>query len=779
MSISLKHLDEGRRSEIAAGLFEVTARDTDKGELHGLCPIHGEKNPSFSYNAKKDRYNCFSCGASGDLIKLWCEVKGYGQKEGFKEFCREHGIETGSGPPSGKKTEDPPASDLEEDFAKMAPLPTAWIRRLTEKYGWSEKIIQKLDLRLQTHYRTKDGSQLVKLKKPERVAIPIRDQAGKLKNIRLYKPNARQMKIVSWGKGYGKCRLFPAAPLEDGPVLLCEGEKDTLCALSHGFNAITQTSKRKNWPNEQKAVFKDRDVVIAYDADQAGERYAEWAAHALADHAASIRILVWPDYMGRNENGSRPKDHGQDLTDFFIKHGKTAKDLQELIDAAEQYERPAAAAEVMRFFEVGASGRVSFKPQLLAKRILEDITVMSDHETEQLYKWNGRFWEPYSDLHIEKKCLRYLGKESQKNRVKDACFQVVVSSTLPPDRRINDRTDWVCLKNCMINLQTLETRPHSKDFFCTMSLDVAFDPAKTVKCKRWIRFLKETIQTPEPIDQAQEFAGYCLTRDTRFGKCLLLIGPGSDGKSKFLKILRKLIGSENCSAISFHDLEDQFLRSSLHNRLLNISTEVGSKALESPYFKAITTGDPISAAFKHQNSFSFTPYCKLAFAANKMPRVLDNSDGFFRRVLPISFKRQFLENDPDTDPDLEEALESELSGIFEWAVIGLHRLWKQKRFTQCAETNELLLGYRRLNNPVACFVEDSCAIGDDLDENKDELYKEFRSYCSINGYSPYHKENFFRELAAVVSNLHQYRPRIEGKRERRIKGIALDIKFNE
>ena len=40
--------------------------------------------------------------------------------------------------------------------------------------------------------------------------------------------------------GYGKSKLFPSPDQwTDGPILICEGEKDTICALSHGFNACT------------------------------------------------------------------------------------------------------------------------------------------------------------------------------------------------------------------------------------------------------------------------------------------------------------------------------------------------------------------------------------------------------------------------------------------------------------------------------------------------------------------------------------------------------------
>jgi putative DNA primase/helicase len=322
----------------------------------------------------------------------------------------------------------------------------------------------------------------------------------------------------------------------------------------------------------------------------------------------------------------------------------------------------------------------------------------------------------------------------------------------------------------MLNHETGEVKPHDEDYYATYQLNVEYYPENTNIPRRWIEFLEETIQTPAAIAQVQEFMGLCFTRNSKFAKCLLLIGPGADGKSLFIKMLRKLVGIENCSSVSFQDLEDQFHRSSLYNKFLNISTEIGSKAMESTYFKAISAGDPINAAFKHQNPFDFIPFCKLIFATNKLPRVLDNSDGFFRRVLPVQFKRQFLN---DADVDLEEKLDAEISGIFEWALVGGHRLIENGKFTECDETKELMHSYRRLNNPVQCFVEDECMLGAEANIEKKELLTSYREYCKENNYKPMHRENFFRELYAVLSNVKTTKLTIEGTRTPCITGISL------
>ncbi len=791
----IRNLGPGRREEIARGCFEVKSKAGD--ELHGLCPIHKEVNPSFSYNTEKDVSHCLSCGQGGGLVKLWCHKYGYADdNEGFKAFCRAHVIEhLHQGPkrshPAASRNEKksaaevikPKLADIQEAYDRFPQLPEEWIKKLESQLGWTPEVMSALGLRLQTHYWDKKTGTLKEIAKDrqKRVAIPIYDQSGRLRNIRLYHPNPkkREPKIISFGPGCGESRLFPAGPKPVGLVLLCEGEKDTICVLSAGFNAITQTSKMKAWKPDHTSPFNGRDVVIAYDADQPGQKYAGFAAEALKGSARSIRLLEWPESMGRKADGSYPKKGGEDLTDFFQKHRKTAVDLRELIAKARPYQTPKVAdspenqATVMQYWGMGVNGRKSFKPRLLADRVSKDEDIVYDPNTTLAYRWNGRSYEVLPHDYIEAACLRYLGDEAQTGRARDAANQVLKLNAIPHGREMNDRADWLCLENCMLNIETLDKKPHDRNFFATSRLPIIWDPTSEEQPHTLLGILKENIQTREPIMQLQEFFGYCLTKHVRYEIALLLLGPGADGKSTILSILQAMIGEENCSSISFEDLNDQFMRASLYGKHLNTSTEVGAKALESQHFKGIVSGDLLSAAFKHRDVFSFKPFCKLAFASNKLPRVLDNSDGFFRRLLIIQFKRQFLPGDPCRDENLKEKLLDELSLIFEWAIVGYHRLKKQGRFTWCDETAALMQSYKRLNNPILCFCEDRLEFGEDKRTKNDDLYDEYSKYCGQFGYGRSHKENFMRELFAIKSQLSKERPRINGKRPRCVRGVGL------
>jgi putative DNA primase/helicase len=778
MGIALNYISESERERIAKSLFEVKRQDNEKGELQGLCPLHEDRNPSFGYNYKSDAYYCFACLAAGDLARLWYKTHGYSDEiEGFRAFCREFEIDQGSRRDrsisanlQSHPNETEPLMDLESVWERFPPLPEARIRELEISRGWNKRTIEKIDLRLQTYYLDAKSGLLKKISNPDRIAIPVRDKKGQLVNIRLYRPGATQNKIMSWAKSTGKARLFPTAPLYPNEILLCEGEPDTICALSNGLNAITQTIKTKSWSKEHLDPFKGRDVVIAYDADQAGQNFMVMATKSLKEVAKSVRVLDWPEWMGKREDGTWPKDHGEDLTDYFVKHKKRPGDLLELMATARFYtDEDDSSPEYLKYYE-RVNDRLSFRPKLLGDRISKQLDLLWDPSMGLFYKWNGRIWKIFHEEHIGKLCSDCLGIAYTKGRVDDTINYIKLYSAIPDGRQLNDRKDHICILNGLLDLKTVDLKPHNKDFLCTFMLPVEYNPESKECCDRFLQYLDETIQTPEVIAQLQEFAGYCLTPSTEFEKCLLLLGPGADGKSTFLKILRELVGPENCSSVSFADLEDQFQRSALYSKLLNISTEVGSKAIESPYFKAITSGDPISAAFKFKNIFSFHPTSKLAFAANHLPRVRDNSDGFYRRVLPIKFKRQFLD---DADPSLFEKLKSEISEIFHWSIMGLHRLWEQKGFTQSCETKNLLLDYRRENNPVLAFVEDRCIIDDKKEIGKDELYVDYRNYCGESGYKIMSKQTFFREIYNSVHTLNTYRPQVDGRREYIVRGIAI------
>lgn len=329
MGWALENLDPQRRKEIAEKL--ITVEKVYGTKLHGFCPVHGDKkSASAFYNWDLDSGSCKSCGEKWDLVKLWCLVNNLDPQD-LKAFREEFDEDYTGGPTGrgkGSKREKrkpvsspPPAAPEafidEADLEALPPLSSQTMEMLRRVRGWSPLVVKALDLRL-----------FVDHQKKERIAIPIRSADGKLGNIRLYQPGADQFKVISWydqkckaccgswkivkkqpkvckecGAGpndYGRTRLFPPPSMwQSGTLWLCEGEPDTVCALSQGLNAVTQTAGCGTWREEFSEAMAGRDVVICYDADEAGTKGAKVAAESLVQHAKSVRVLVWPELMGR------------------------------------------------------------------------------------------------------------------------------------------------------------------------------------------------------------------------------------------------------------------------------------------------------------------------------------------------------------------------------------------------------------------------------------------------------------------------------------------------
>lgn len=83
-------MEQDERSQILANidaeslLERITGSQVQRtygNELKMLCPFHDERTPSFHYNVDKGVYQCFGCGAKGDLFDLIGTIKELSFKE--------------------------------------------------------------------------------------------------------------------------------------------------------------------------------------------------------------------------------------------------------------------------------------------------------------------------------------------------------------------------------------------------------------------------------------------------------------------------------------------------------------------------------------------------------------------------------------------------------------------------------------------------------------------------------------------------------------------------
>lgn len=286
----------------------------------GFCVFHSNTDtPALRLNVEEGYYRCMNpdCGASGDFIDFYMRVRDLRFPEAVEELARRVGvtIERDASRGDSGVIDEAIVESAHERLLASPPL-LAW---LEERRGLSRETVVRWQL-------GHDG---------QRYFIPIRDEVGRVVNIRRYKPNASGTdKMISWRAGYGGARLWPMdSVLSTGEALIVEGEMDCLLALQHGFSAVTATGGAGTWRDTWSRLFRGRDVAIAYDNDSAGRAGSAQVAAKLHGIARSVRIITIP----------LTEPPGADVTDYLHGHGHTADDLRGMIEAAADYQ-PADAA---------------------------------------------------------------------------------------------------------------------------------------------------------------------------------------------------------------------------------------------------------------------------------------------------------------------------------------------------------------------------------------------------------------------------------------------------
>ena len=142
---------------------------------------------------------------------------------------------------------------------------------------------------------------------------------------------------------------------------------------------------------------------------------------------------------------------------------------------------------------------------------------------------------------------------------------------------------------------------------------------------------------------------------------------------------------------------------------------------------------------------------------NSLPVTTDKSDGLYRRLCIIPFNKQFKGD--EIDIDLSEKLKLEADSIFLFALSGLKRLHKQKKFTESVEVNNKLEEYKLDSNPVKQFMEEKYIKTDEEDKyiSSISLYDAYVLWCGGNGFKSLNNVNFGKELKRLGYNKSQKR----------------------
>jgi putative DNA primase/helicase len=407
-----------------------------------------------------------------------------------------------------------------------------------------------------------------------------------------------------------------------------------------------------------------------------------------------------------------------------LQHGTNADDAKKILGLI--------YSKILAHKDIEAPADVAFH---LAETIRKEWIFRTMNDTREVYYYQeGRYNNrPSGERIIEIECGRLI--PNIKTAVVNETIEIIRRTTPVNRWDFDSDPNIVNTKNCLVTLRTGGTRPHTPDFLSLIQLPVIYD--RKAVCPAVIHFLYN-ILSPSDVPLVLEYLGNCLTRNTRLQRAFLAVGEEDNGKSVLLHLMRALLGIDNTSSKTLHQLtSNRFATSDLYGKLANIFADISAKRLEDvETFKVLATGDRISAEKKGKDSFDFDPSLQMIFSANTPPKPNDDMDGsYYRRwmLVPVMLRthdyfsgKRIVKEKHILD---KISTPAELSGLLNLVLISARRVLTKHQFSKNPTVEEVRNLYQRLADPVKAWLDERCVLGPSYESDKPELHADYIQYC--------------------------------------------------
>jgi len=413
--------------------------------------------------------------------------------------------------------------------------------------------------------------------------------------------------------------------------------------------------------------------------------------------------------------------------------------------------------------------------------------VRFDHTHRKWYVWAGNRWRK-DDTAVASSWNRSLARSfgstdrspADRRRLGSRKFADGVEGFARTDQRMavthehwNQNVEVLGTPGGIVDLRTGELFDPDPNEFITRSTSI--DPDISIDCLRWLQFLDQITGHDSTLKQfLQQWAGYCLTGQTREQKLVFIHGPGGTGKSTFATTLLKILTEDYATSAAMETFTDgrfdqhpeQLARLNGVRTVVASETEVGHQWRENR-IKHMTGGDPIAARYMRENTFTYQPQFKLTFLGNCAPAISNLDFAIQRRFLIIPF------NHKPAEPDLrlDEILKEESAGILRWMINGAVD-WYRRGLIVPKAISEATTEYFDSQDVMGQWLNEDCDVdprNDLLMEKSKLLFASWSAFAKAQGVPPGNQ----RQINANLRNRSIETKQIKALGTKGCRGIRL------
>ena len=316
----------------------------------------------------------------------------------------------------------------------------------------------------------------------------------------------------------------------------------------------------------------------------------------------------------------------------------------------------------------------------------------------------------------------------------------------------NRNPDLINCQNCVIDLSSGQSIPHSPDLMLSKVMAVSYNPES--KSREFDRFLQEIMLGDQgTIQYLQTILGYAMNGTSEREEAYIFYGSTTrNGKSTLLDTVRHLFGDYGLNVqpetLAMKSKDSRSASGDIARldgcRLVQMPEPPKNMKLDVALLKQMTGNDILTARRLYESDFEFKPVFKLFINTNYLPVVVDDTLFKSGRIKVIPFERQFRPE--EQDPGLKPRLLSEdnLSGILNWLLEGNQRgRGDRSAFNPPTRVAAATEAYKQSSDKVQCFINDRLDEDSTYVISAGTLYTEYEQWCRDCGYGVDKKASFF------------------------------------
>jgi P4 family phage/plasmid primase-like protien len=246
--------------------------------------------------------------------------------------------------------------------------------------------------------------------------------------------------------------------------------------------------------------------------------------------------------------------------------------------------------------------------------------------------------------------------------------------------------------NQVVNLKTAECREREKNDYFTFECPVSIGLGKNLD--KVEEFMKDLMGTEEKTRYLQTMSGFFLTGEKSDRQLFLSYGLGSNAKSEYINLMRKILGKYYSAVSKEVFIKDRktdrhvgaptpYLIPLIGKRLCTFSETSEKDKLNISLLKSLTGGDAIQARELRKEEKTIDPFCKLMLLTNFRPEWNIKDQAFVDRLRYLPFESRFVDKPRAPNERLKDKKKAEkitaeyLDDVFLWMLQGSQKYYKE------------------------------------------------------------------------------------------------------